>query len=141
MTINLIWKRPDGFHEATPADFTIVKVGSHINLWVHNTDKDTFPFRIAGGWEEEAQSKRLNNLINLLNDGEDVWADYLSSLYHHSLKDEPSKFISELQKWLDDLKQLVKGGKWEVEIMRQSLDAVKAKIATAEQKFIIQIKG
>jgi hypothetical protein len=134
--MNLIWKRPDGYHGALPSDFTVVRVGDHSNLWLHRSDRDTFPFRISGGWEEEAQSKRLNNLINLLSDDDQAWLSNLRQGFAHSMKDHPRDYCKELTSWIDELKSLVKGGNWEVEIITKSLDAVRERIVRIEPTFV-----
>ncbi len=134
--MNVIWKRPDGYHGATPADFTIVKVSGHSNLWVHKQDKDTFPFRVSGGWEEEAQSKKLNNLVNLLGDNETAWVEYLEKAFDHSMKDNAHEFCADLYRWLDELKRVLKGGNWEVEIMGKAIDSVVDRLHTIEPLFL-----
>ena len=64
--MHLIWKRPDGFHGASPTDFRVVDLGGRSRLWLHKVDRDQYPFRIAGGWEEKDGSVLLNNLIELI---------------------------------------------------------------------------
>lgn len=134
--MNVIWKRPDGYHGAVPDDFTVVKVTGHSNLWVHKTDKDTFPFRVSGGWEEEAQSIKLNNLVNLLRANEDEWVDYLEKALDHSMKDSAKEFCTDLYRWLDELKQVLKGGNWEVEIMGKAIDTVIERLHAVESTFM-----
>ena len=133
--MNVIWKRPDGYHGATPDDFTIVKIAGHSNLWVHKHDKDTFPFRVSGGWEEEEQSKKLNNLINLLNQNDEAWHRYLERQLDHSMQDSPKELCTELYRWLVELKQVLKGGNWEVEIMGKALDSVIERMKSVESGF------
>lgn len=134
--MNLIWKRPDGYHGALPSDFKVIRVGDHSNLWVHSTDRDTFPFRVSGGWEEESQTRRLNNLINLLNHDDQDWIRYLEQSYAHSMKDHPREYMKELLLWMDDLKNVVKGGHWEVEIISKALEAVRERMTHVESKFV-----
>ena len=50
--MHLVWKRPDGYHGATPSDFNEADLGENVRLWLHKSDKDQYPFQIAGGWEE-----------------------------------------------------------------------------------------
>jgi len=138
--MHIVWKRPDGFHGATPADFIVVELGSHSNLWLHRADKDTFPFRVSGGWEEEEATVKLNNLINLINSDVPQWVTYLVNAFHHSMKDDSQDFYDELTTWIAELKKYLKGDKWEVEIMSEALDTVKIKLKDAKTGFLSQAK-
>ncbi len=134
--MNVVWKRPDGFHGASPEDFYVAELGGHSRLWLHKKDKDQFPFRIAGGWEEDIASKRLNNLINLLNHPADDWVDYLVKEYGHSQTTAPQAFHTDLIKWVAALTEHLKGDKWEIEIMEQALSMVKQKLEDVQGRFV-----
>ena len=133
--VNVIWKRPDGFHGATPDDFIAVKVGGHSSLWLHKEDKKSFPFRISGGWEEEDASGKLNGLINLLACDKDEWLKHLRESYHHSLKDDPQQYMQETREWLTELQNHLKGDSWEVEIMQQAFSTIVSHLDKLEPEF------
>jgi len=133
--MNVVWKRPDGFHGATPADFVVVELGGHSRLWLHKKDHDQFPFRVSGGWEEDVATRRLNNLVNLLKEGPTAWRDFLVHTFNHSIQDNPDPFFAELVKWLQDLQQHLKGDKWEIEIMGQALSTVEQKLLEQQKAF------
>ena len=40
--MHVIWKRPDGFHAASPADFEVVELTSSAKLWLHKRDQENF---------------------------------------------------------------------------------------------------
>ena len=107
--MHLVWKRPDGFHEANPSDYQVVDLGNNFKLWLHKKDRDQYPFRIAGGWEEKEGTIRLNNLVNLLNSDDDKWVEHLKHSYDHSMKDDKLKFIEDLLAWIKDLESCPKG--------------------------------
>jgi hypothetical protein len=136
--MHLIWKRPDGFHGASPQDFSVLELGGHSRLWLHNVDKDQYPFRIAGGWEENEGTVLLNNLVNLLPKGDQEWLDYLNRAYDHSMKDDRKAFVDEMTVWLRDLTSCVKGDTWETEILQQALRLTVDKISALRETFIKQ---
>ena len=51
--MNVIWKRPDGFHNASPSDYVTVDITSNAKIWLHKRDQENFPFRVSGDWQEE----------------------------------------------------------------------------------------
>ena len=134
--MHLIWKRPDGFHGAAPGDFSVLELGGHSRLWLHNIDKDQYPFRIAGGWEESSGTVLLNNLVNLLPKADREWIDYLNRAFDHSMKDDRGIFIDELTQWLKDLNSSVKGDTWETEILQHALRLTAEKIGAFRTVFI-----
>jgi hypothetical protein len=131
--MHVIWKRPDGFHNASPSDYQVVELEGHSRLWLHKDDKDSFPFRISGGWEEEDATVKLNNLVNLLSLPEKAWIDCLKERYSHSTKDDAAKFFADISEWLQGLTQHLKGDSWEVEIMEQAINLT--------HKRLIGVKG
>lgn len=134
--MHLVWKRPDGFHEATPGDYQVVDLGQNFNLWLHKQDKDQYPFRIAGGWEEKEGTVRLNNLVNLLGQPDELWLKQLEFFYDHSMKDDRVKFVQDLQEWVMQLTSCPKGDTWETEIMKQALSKVHHRVSGVEADFI-----
>lgn len=134
--MHLIWKRPDGFHGASPTDFLVLELGGHSRLWLHKSDKDQYPFRIAGGWEEKDSSVLLNNLVNLLPYKEQDWLTYLHRALDNSMKDDPKAYIDELVVWLNDLKSHAKGDTWETEILREALGTIAERLAGLREHFI-----
>ena len=132
----VVWKRPDGYHDATPSDFRIAEVGSRARLWLHKTDHEWYPFRISGGWQESDATRRLNELVNLTGRPVHDWMDFLVNAFHHSLTDDPLAFLADQVKWLGDLKGHLKGDTWEVEIMEQVLEEVCGRLRAMENDFV-----
>lgn len=119
--MHLVWKRPDGFHQAEPNDYRVIELGRNFKLWLHKTDHDQFPFRIDGGWEEKDNSVLLNNLVNLLDQDQEELVQYLQNYFDHSMKDDRSQFIADILSWIQELQKSPKGDTWEVEIMTQAM--------------------
>jgi hypothetical protein len=136
MTMFVVWKRPDGYHDATPSDFRIAEVGSRARLWLHKSDHEWYPFRISGGWQESDATKRLNELVNLIGMPAQEWTSFLVNTFHHSMTDDPRAFLADQIKWLTDLRGHLKGDTWEVEIMGQVLEEVCARLAGLEKNFL-----
>lgn len=139
--MHLTWKRPDGFHGAQPADYYTVDLGGRARLWLHKTDKDQYPFRLSGGWEEKDHSVRLNNLINLLPEGNDAWLDHLRGAFNHSMHSEPAEYYKETHTWLFELKNFLKGDTWETDILSQALDTTLTRLETVEAEFLKTAKS
>ena len=136
--MHLVWKRPDGFHDALPSDYQVVDLGNNFKLWLHKQDKDQYPFRIAGGWEEKEGSVRLNNLVNLLNSQESDWLTYLNYSYDHSMKDDKEKYIEDLLTWLKELESCPKGDTWETEIMAPAVAKTHEVVLKVRDSFVGQ---
>jgi hypothetical protein len=134
--MHVVWKRPDGFHGAVPTDFEVVELDNQTCFWLHKNDRDWFPFRISGGWQESEATKRLNNLINLLSKPNGDWLDALLSLYHNSMSDECTTFYSDLSTWVGDLRNHLKGDTWETDIMNQALAEVAAQLNLLRDDFL-----
>ncbi len=135
-SMHLIWKRPDGFHGASPADFITIDIGHDARLWVHKTDKDQYPFKISGSWEENEATVRLNNLVNLIPEPKNVWVDHLTRLFAHTMKDSSQEFFDDLTKWLKELHKNIKGDSWELEILKQALVKTQNRLQEAKDEFI-----
>lgn len=134
--MHLIWKRPDGFHGASPTDFRVVDLGGRSRLWLHKVDRDQYPFRISGGWEEKDATVRLNNLINLLEDDDKTWLAYLNRALDHSIKEDRKVFIDDLLSWLTELQQHVKGDTWETEILGEALTVLSERLVVLRGRFV-----
>lgn len=134
--MHVIWRRPDGFHGASPSDYVVVELSDNSRLWLHKTEQNDFPFRISGGWEEGDATKRLNNLINLLPKPKPAWLAYLRTEFDNSMKDDPKQFVSDLNDWLLELKTSPKGDTWEVQILSQAIDTTIKKMAVVLPEFI-----
>ena len=132
----VIWKRPDGFHGATPNDFKVVEVEGEARIWLHHADKLNFPFRISGGWQESEATQRLNNLVNLVGAPSEEWVTHLVKIYNNSMSDKPIAFFTEKMKWLNEVKTHLKGDTWEVEIMAKVLAEVMQKVESVRDVFL-----
>ncbi len=134
--MNVIWKRPDGFHGASPQDFLVVDVGNQSRLWLHKSDHKNFPFRISGGWKEAEASQQLNNLVNLLPKNSKDWVDHLLVKYNDSMADDAKVFLDDLKNWTSGLKNHLKGDTWEVDIMRNALNVLVEKLDESRESFL-----
>ena len=134
--MHVIWKRPDGFHGATPADFFVTELDGHSRIWLHKTDRDQYPFRISGGWEERGTTKRLNGLVNLLPEPKEKWVAHLIADFGHSPMDSALEYIDCIHGWLVDLKQHLKGDTWEVEIMSRAIDCTEKRLIECKKDFL-----
>jgi len=132
----VVWKRPDGFHGATPADFRVVDVGGQARIWLHHSDTTNFPFRVSGGWQESEATHRLNSLVNMIDKPRDAWVTYLLSLFNNSMADEPSRFFSDKLQWLAEVKSHLKGDTWEVEIMSKVVQEVIQSVESVKDAFM-----
>jgi hypothetical protein len=138
--MHVIWKRPDGLYGADPSDFAVVKIGNHSKIWLHKRDHSNFPFRIAGGWQEEEASIRLNNLVNLLDKPDSEWLNSLNKIFNDHLQDDASKFINELGRWVEDLRLHLKGDTWELEIMQETFTELSNKLKSIKASFLTSSK-
>ncbi len=127
--MNVIWKRPDGFMGAKPEDYQTLDLGGHSNIWLHKSNQNSYPFRVSGGWEEDKQTRRLNRLVNLLAVEEDQMRTFLEQEFEHSMASDWEGFKAELGSWLGELKNVVKGDTWEVEIIAKALEQVEERVA------------
>ena len=134
--MHLVWKRPDGFHGASPSDFSVVELDGHSRLWLHKTDKDQYPFRISGGWEDREATVRLNNLVNLLPFPTEDWVGFLKGSFNHSMKEGADEFFNEIKGWLTGLSENIKGDTWEVEILDQALQSTLRRLDEAKTGFL-----
>ncbi len=120
----LSWRRPDGFHNSRPEDFKSVDLENNSRVWLHCTEKDWFPFKVSGGWQDEDATKKINNMLNLIESDQSSWNNFLTSDYENSQEDDQAKYFDGLTKWLKELKENRKGDAWEVEIMGEAIDTL-----------------
>ncbi len=137
--MHVIWKRPDGFHGADPADFMVVTVGTRANIWLHRRDNLNFPFRIAGDWKAAEATERLNLLVNLLSKDEGEWTAALLKLFNDTLGDDPARFIDDLGRWVLDLRTHLKGDTWELDIMNHTLTEVGNNLSKVRAAFLAAV--
>ena len=138
--MKVIWKRPDGFHNASPEDYKVVTLDSGASIWLHKTNTEWYPFRLSGDWAKEEGTNKLNTMINMLGEESPDWTSHLMDLYFESQSDDPSVFVTDLYKWIDKVKNHLKGDTWELDIMEQVVSSIHGKIQSAEEKFLAQAK-
>jgi hypothetical protein len=138
--MHVVWKRPDGFLGAEPKDFYVVDVAGKSRLWLHKSDDKWYPFRIAGGWQEEEATQRLNSLINLIGKPMSHWSKIMVTHWQHSMTDDPQKYFDETMQWLQSLSKVLKGDTWELEIMSHSLEEITTRLKDAKTAYMSQAK-
>ena len=134
--MHVIWRRPDGFHGSVPADFYVIDIDGSVKIWLHESEQEYYPFQIAGGWQEEESTRRLNFLANLLKSSNKMWLKHLLKLFNDSLNDSGADFFNESVAWLNNLCNNIKGDKWEVEIMQKVIGEIKHRLFAAKEEFI-----
>lgn len=134
--MHVVWKRPDGFHGASPDDFEIVSLANQTTFWLHKSDNEWYPLRVSGGWQEQESTKRLNSLVNLISKPSSTWLECTISIFHNSMIDEPDKFYRDLTSWIADLRNHLKGDTWEIDIMAQALSEIKENLLKIEKDFM-----
>lgn len=134
--MHVIWKRPDGYLGASPEDFLVVELDGHSRIWLHKRDKEQYPFRVSGGWEEDEASRRLNHLVNLLALRPADRVEDLKGHYSDSMEDDPARYMDETLKWLKGLISRVSGDNWEMVILRQALEVTASKLSEIRSEFI-----
>lgn len=127
--MNVVWKRPDGYHGASPADYELVPFeGSALKIWLHKKDSQNFPFRVSGGWEDEVATHRLNHLVNLFPKDKRAFKADLENLFHHSEFEQFSEYLSHIGDWLSGLKSCLKGDSWEIAIMLETIELLQKRL-------------
>ena len=134
--MRVIWKRPDGFLGASPDDFSVLELDGHSRIWLHKRNKDHYPFQVAGGWEEQQDTVRLNNLINLLPAPKAEWVTYLNNSFNHWMKDDKKEYCEYLKTWLAELAKNLKGDTWELEILGHAIQFTEKRLGEASQDFL-----
>lgn len=122
--MKVIWKRPDGFHGASPSDFRVVELDGHSRIWLHKADHEWFPFRISGDWGEEDATKRLNRLVNLLGQDKSSWIKYVHDSFGNSKGENIKVYVHDTSNWISHLKASLKGDTWEIDIMSKALSLI-----------------
>lgn len=138
--MKVIWKRPDGFHGASPSDYEVVQVANNSKIWLHKHDNINFPFRVSGGWQDEDATKKLNQLVNLLNKDKKSWLEHLQDGFFNSKSESAEKYVEKLHLWLSDLRSNLKGDQWEITIMHEVVSEVLLKTQSYQHEFIDQAK-
>jgi hypothetical protein len=139
--MHVIWKRPDGFHGASPSDFKVVELQGQSKLWLHKGDNQWFPFRISGGWQDEDATKKLNALVNLIGRENSEWLKLLEDQFGHSSAADAVSFYKETLIWLSELKNNLKGDTWEVEIMGAAISEIEQSLEACKKNFLNQAKN
>ncbi len=136
--MKVVWKRPDGFHGASPSDYHVIELDGHSKIWLHRTNHDWFPFRVSGDWGEEESTRRLNRLVNLIGTEPNNWVKYIDESFGNSKADSVGVFISDISNWIDHLKANLKGDTWEIDIMTKALSVVveNLKLASRDVKAV-----
>ena len=137
--MHVIWKRPDGYHGASPSDYRIVELGGHSKIWLHKTDHLWFPFRVSGGWQDEESTKQLNRFVNLIGAPDAEWLECLLEAFGHSQSNDGGAYISDTQGWLSELKNNLKGDTWEVEIMETALSEIEQQLQKKKAAFLARV--
>jgi len=121
--MHLIWKRPDGFHNAAPDDFRRVTLSNGASLWLHRAECDWYPFQVNGDWASQEQTVKINRMVNLLDASVDAWKSFINQDCGDDLSPQatPDKHSKGLVEWLESLKSCLRGNTWEVDIMTCAL--------------------
>lgn len=138
--MQVIWKRPDGHHDAAPSDFRILDLAGHSKIWLHKTDHKWFPFRISGGWQDEEETQKLNAMINLIDAEDKDWVEGIVDIYGNSDSSEGEAFIENIDKWLNLLSKSLKGDTWERDIMENVLTIVQTRLNQSKSSFLTKLK-
>ena len=138
-TMKVIWKRPDGFHNASPSDYITVDIASNAKIWLHKMDQENFPFRISSDWQEEETTIKLNRLVNLLNKPTQSWLDWLQFDFNHSKTDNLDLYLNTLTTWLTSIEAHLKGDTWEIDIMQSTIAEIKKKLLHHREKLEQQL--
>lgn len=133
--MHVIWKRPDGFLDATPDDFTILEINDQARIWLHKSEREWFPFQVSGDWKDSSATRRLNLLVNLLRADDQAWARHLLTEFHDSLMADAGDFFDETSNWLEETTANLKGDVWEVDVMGKVVAEIKERLANAQSGF------
>jgi hypothetical protein len=133
--MHLIWKRPDGFHNAVPEDFKRIALSNGASLWLHRSECDWYPFQVNGDWASQEQTVRINRMVNLLDAPEDSWKSFVAQDCGDDLSpnSSPEQHSSGLLEWLESLKSCLRGNTWEVEIMSCALVDVQSRLRNVQE--------
>ncbi len=141
--MSVIWKRPDGSQNADPEHFRRIQLSSGEKVWVHkdelhaddetkNAEHEWYPFQLGGDWSREEETKRLNRYVNMLDASDDAWESALRNLGADDMDPQAQfdpKIIAKNEcKWLESLQEDIKGDKWEIDIIKTTLDDIKTRL-------------
>lgn len=130
--MHVIWKRPDGFQNALPEDFRRVALSNGTQLWLHRSEKDWYPFQVSGDWSGQLDTKRLNQLVNLIDASSSVWRGFFEHMLDHQIDTQENNSLARIAQknleWLQTFEKSIKGHTWEIEIVRCALHDVMQKI-------------
>ncbi len=128
--MHVIWKRPDGFHNAVPEDFRRAGLSNGAQLWLHRSETDWYPFQISGDWTGQEQTKRLNKLVNLLDAPDAAWRHFLEHYYDDEMgENSVGSAVQSIGTWIDELKEHIRGNTWETEIITCAFADIKERIS------------
>ena len=130
--MHVIWKRPDGFQNALPKDFRRVELSNGAHLWLHQHEIDWYPFQVSGDWSGQNDTKRLNQLVNLLDADSAVLKLFLEQSAANKMEDNKNQSVEETAyeslTWIKMMEKLIKGNTWEIEIIRCALMDIENKL-------------
>ncbi len=130
--MHVIWKRPDGFQNALPEDFRRVPLSNGAHLWLHRHEQEWYPFQVSGDWSGQPDTKRLNQLVNMMDASQASWKSFLEHFLDNEISLPEKASIEVVAKehldWLMAFDQSIKGNTWEIEIVRCALHDVMEKI-------------
>lgn len=133
--MHLIWKRPDGFHDAQPEDFRRVALSNGAQLWLHRQELEWYPFQVSGDWRGQEQTRKLNQLVNLLDAPESEWQHYIDHYFDDDMDDRsPESAVNALCGWIDELKSTARGNTWEMEIVACALNDIQTRLNAVKVK-------
>lgn len=138
--MHLIWKRPDGFVDSKPSDYRTIVIANKYNLWLHKSNIEWYPFQISGGWKEAEMTKKINEMVNLLDAKPKDFLNLLLEEYNDGMPEGGEAFVENQIEWLDSLRRSVKGDTWEKEIADHVIKEISNKIIELKQDFIKSIK-
>ena len=128
--MHVIWKRPDGFQNAMPEDFRRVTLSNGTQLWLHRHEKEWYPFQVSGDWSGQLDTKRLNQLVNMIDASDECWKSFLKLSLDNEIENSCLNMIARKNfDWLKTFEKAIKGDTWEIEIVRCALQDVLKKIA------------
>lgn len=130
--MHVIWKRPDGFQNALPEDFRRVALSNGAQLWLHRHEKEWYPFQVSGDWSGQSDTKRLNQLINMIDASCEAWKSFFERALDNEINDGMSSSLAAIAQenldWLKAFEKTIKGTTWEIEIVRCALSDVMEKM-------------
>ncbi|MDD9952499.1 MAG: hypothetical protein OXT67_13135 [Zetaproteobacteria bacterium] len=134
--MHVIWKRPDGYLNAEPNDYRTVEVREDVKIWLHQQDKENFPFRISGGWQDENQTRRVNLFVNNLGASTSSWIALLEKDFGSSNYLSPAEYVKSLKGWVEEILNHLKGDQWEVHVMTVVFEELRVTLHSSCESFL-----